>query len=43
MNPMVDMIKLLGDHIANIKRVGAGLGEYIFDKETLDGEKAEGN
>ena len=32
----VEAIKELGDHIANLKRVGTGLGEYMFDKETLD-------
>ncbi|KAK3770910.1 hypothetical protein RRG08_036509 [Elysia crispata] len=31
----VNGIKELGDHITNLKRVGTGLGEYIFDKETL--------
>lgn len=32
----VEAIKELGDHIRNLKRVGTGLGEYMFDKETLD-------
>lgn len=32
----VEAIKELGDHITNLKRVGTGLGEYMFDKETLD-------
>ncbi len=31
----VEAIKELGDHITNLKRVGTGLGEYIYDKETL--------
>ena len=31
----VDAIKEIGDYISNLKRVGTGLGEYIFDKETL--------
>lgn len=31
----VESIKQLGDYITNLKRVGSGLGEYIFDKETL--------
>jgi ferritin heavy chain len=31
----VDTLKTLSDHITNLKRVGPGLGEYIFDKETL--------
>lgn len=29
----VDAIKDIGDKISNLKRVGAGLGEYMFDKE----------
>ncbi|KAL3883538.1 hypothetical protein ACJMK2_029794 [Sinanodonta woodiana] len=32
----VSCIKQLCDHITNLKRVGTGLGEYMFDKETLD-------
>jgi len=32
----VDIIKKLGDYVTNLKRVGPGLGEYMFDKETLD-------
>lgn len=32
----VEAIKELGDYITNLKRVGPGLGEYMFDKETLD-------
>jgi len=32
----VEAIKELSDHITNLKRVGTGLGEYMFDKETLD-------
>nr|WP_150929228.1 ferritin [Acinetobacter baumannii]KAB1091695.1 hypothetical protein F6W77_19465 [Acinetobacter baumannii]MBO0619145.1 ferritin [Acinetobacter baumannii]MBO0672098.1 ferritin [Acinetobacter baumannii] len=32
----VDAIKKLGDHVTNLKRVGTGLGEYMFDKETLE-------
>lgn len=34
----VEAIKELSDHITNLKRVGPGLGEYMFDKETLDGD-----
>jgi len=34
----VEAIKELGDHVTNLKRVGTGLGEYIFDKETFKGE-----
>lgn len=29
----VESIKKIADHITNLKRVGTGLGEYIFDKE----------
>jgi len=32
----VEAIKELGDYIRNLQRVGTGLGEYMFDKETLD-------
>lgn len=32
----VEGMKELSDFITNLKRVGPGLGEYIFDKETLD-------
>lgn len=28
-------IKIISDHISNLKRVGPGLGEYMFDKESL--------
>ena len=31
----VESIKEIGEHITNLKRVGTGLGEYMFDKETL--------
>lgn len=31
----VESIKELGDHITNLKRVGSGLGEYMYDKESL--------
>lgn len=31
----VETIKQLGDYITNLKRVGPGLGEYLFDKHTL--------
>jgi len=30
-----EAIKQLSDYVTNLKRVGSGLGEYIFDKETL--------
>lgn len=31
----VEAIKQLSDYVTNLKRVGTGLGEYIFDKNTL--------
>lgn len=31
----VKSIKEIGDHITNLKRVGTGLGEYMYDKESL--------
>eukprot|EP00745_Piridium_sociabile_P026349 TRINITY_DN41_c0_g1_i2.p2 TRINITY_DN41_c0_g1~~TRINITY_DN41_c0_g1_i2.p2 ORF type:complete len:173 (+),score=58.82 TRINITY_DN41_c0_g1_i2:194-712(+) len=31
----VRSIKELGDYITNLKRVGPGLGEYMFDKESM--------
>jgi ferritin heavy chain len=31
----VEDIKKIGDYITNLKRVGPGLGEYLFDKKTL--------
>ncbi len=31
----VETIKKLSDHVTNLKRVGPGLGEYLFDHETL--------
>lgn len=33
----VDSIKEISDHITNLKRVGEGLGVYMFDREL--GEK----
>jgi len=32
----VKSIKELGDYITNLKRVGSGLGEYMFDKENFE-------
>lgn len=31
----VESIKQIGDMITNLKRVGTGLGEYLFDKHTM--------
>lgn len=35
MKQKVDTIKLLGDYVSKLALVGPGLGEYTFDKETL--------
>ncbi|XP_041033513.1 ferritin heavy chain, oocyte isoform-like [Carcharodon carcharias] len=38
LDEQVKMIKKLGDHITNLRRLGApenGMGEYLFDKLTL--------
>ncbi|MCL4168654.1 UNVERIFIED_CONTAM: hypothetical protein GTU68_045669 [Idotea baltica] len=32
----VEGIKQISDYIANLKRVGAGVGEYLFDKQLLE-------
>ena len=32
----VDSIKELASYVTSLKRVGPGVGEYMFDKETLD-------
>merc|ERR1712100_204611 len=37
LNEQVEGIKELGDYVTNLRRVGPGLGEYMFDKETLGG------
>ena len=36
MNQSVELIKGMGDHIQNLNRTGEGLGEYLFDKESLE-------
>lgn len=36
LHEQVEAIKELAGHVTNLKRVGPGLGEYQFDKETLD-------
>lgn len=40
LDEQVESIKLLGDHITNLKRCGPGLGEYQFDKLTMSEEGA---
>ena len=37
LNEQVESIKQISDHVTNLCRVGAGLGEYLFDKQTLGG------
>lgn len=32
----IDGIKEIGEHVTNLKRVGEGLGVYIFDKELAE-------
>ncbi|CAH8500815.1 unnamed protein product [Dicrocoelium dendriticum] len=34
----VESMKEISDHVTNLRRVGSGLGEYLFDKETLQDE-----
>lgn len=36
LNKYVSLIQELACHITNLTRVGPGLGEYMFDKETLE-------
>jgi ferritin heavy chain len=31
----VKSIKEIADHVTNLKRVGTGLGEYLYDKQSL--------
>jgi len=37
----VEIIKKLGGHVTNLKRVGPKLGEYIFGQKTLNAEDIE--
>jgi len=37
LNEQVESIKEISDFVTNLRRVGTGLGEYIFDKQTLGG------
>ena len=34
----VDRLKEVGGHVRNLERAGTGLGEYMFDQETLGGD-----
>ncbi|XP_025087870.1 soma ferritin-like [Pomacea canaliculata] len=36
----VESIKQIADFVTNLKRVGTGVGEYLFDKETLQSQSA---
>lgn len=36
LDEQVESIRKIGGHITNLERVGSGLGEYQFDKLTLD-------
>ena len=36
LEPEVKEIKELTDHVTNLRRVGPGLGEFMFDKETFE-------
>lgn len=36
LHEQVNSMKEIGDHIANLRRVGPGLGEYLFDKKSLE-------
>lgn len=38
LNEQVESIKEISELVASLKRVGPGLGEYQFDKLTLDSE-----
>ena len=31
----VEAIKEIGDRVTNLKRVGPGLGEYMYDRESF--------
>jgi len=35
LDEQVKAIKEIGDHITQLKRVGPGMGEYLYDKETM--------
>lgn len=34
----VESIKEIADHVTNLKRVGPGLGEYMYDKESMESD-----
>lgn len=36
LNEQVESMKEIGDHVTNLKRVGEGLGVFMFDKELSD-------
>ena len=39
LNEQVESIKELSGFVTQLKRVGPGLGEYMFDRETLKGDE----
>jgi len=38
LSEQVESIKQLSDYVTQLKRCGPGLGEYMFDRETMGGE-----
>lgn len=38
LDDQTESMRRLAGYITNLKRVGTGLGEYIFDRETLEGD-----
>jgi len=36
LNEQVESIKQLADHVTNLKRVGPGLGEFMYDKKMME-------
>jgi len=38
LSEQVESIKQLSDYVTQLKRCGPGLGEYMFDRETMSGE-----
>ena len=39
LNEQVEDIKMIADHIANLERVGPGLGEYQYDRLTMQNDE----
>lgn len=36
LNPEVELLKEIGGYVSNLKRVGDGLGVYMFDHELME-------